>query len=155
MLKGDVICLAQRERPSEPSATTANHASRTFGTTEATRSTQAKLQATTRRDERTTMTNGRGGDGRAQRRRTARGRLRRRSLDEGVTRPTRDLTTWSRGRRRRRGCSGSLDKPRAANAIGLTEGRTPRRSGTTGGRRRRRPGPARRRRGQPAAAAQR
>ncbi len=45
MLKGDVTCLAQRERPSEPSAMTANHASRTSGTTEATRSTPAKLQA--------------------------------------------------------------------------------------------------------------
>ncbi len=27
MLKDDVTCLAQRERPSEPSATTTNHAS--------------------------------------------------------------------------------------------------------------------------------
>ena len=45
MLKGDATCLAQRERPSEPSAMTANHASGTSGTTEATRSTQAKLQA--------------------------------------------------------------------------------------------------------------
>ena len=45
MFKDDVTCLAQRERPSEPSATTTNHASGTSGTTEATRSTQAKLQA--------------------------------------------------------------------------------------------------------------
>ncbi len=45
MLKGDATCLAQREWPSEPSATTANHASGTSGTTEATRSTKAKLQA--------------------------------------------------------------------------------------------------------------
>ena len=45
MLKDDVTCLAQREWPSEPSATTANHASRTSRTTEATRNTQAKLQA--------------------------------------------------------------------------------------------------------------
>ncbi len=45
MLKDDVTCLAPRERPFEPSATTANHASGTSGTTEATRSTQAKLQA--------------------------------------------------------------------------------------------------------------
>ena len=45
MLKDDVTCLAQRERPSEPLATTANHASGTSGTTEATRSTQAKLPA--------------------------------------------------------------------------------------------------------------
>ncbi len=45
MLKDDVTCLAQRERPSEPSATTANHASGSSRTTEATRSTQAKLQA--------------------------------------------------------------------------------------------------------------
>jgi hypothetical protein len=44
MLKGDATCLAQREQPSEPSATTANHASETSGMTEATRSTQAKLQ---------------------------------------------------------------------------------------------------------------
>ncbi len=43
MLKDDVTCLAQREQPFEPSATTANHASGTFGTTEATRNTQAKL----------------------------------------------------------------------------------------------------------------
>nr|CAE02469.2 OSJNBa0042D13.22 [Oryza sativa Japonica Group]CAE05167.2 OSJNBa0013A04.4 [Oryza sativa Japonica Group] len=163
MLKDDVSCLAQRERPSEPSATTANHASGTSGMTEATRSTQAKLQAykeaitihkkkaqgslandyrhrytgtgvdnrttgtgrhrknedgaargeiltTTRRGVGTTTTNGRGGDRRAQRRRTARGRLRRRSLDEGETRPARGLTTRSRGRRRRRGCSGTLDE---------------------------------------------
>ena len=58
----------------------------------------------------TATTNGRGGDRRAQRRRTARGRLRRRSLDEGETRPARGLTTRSRGRRRGRGCSGSLDE---------------------------------------------
>ncbi len=45
MLKDDMTCLAQRERPSEPSATTTNHASETSGTTKATRSTQAKLQA--------------------------------------------------------------------------------------------------------------
>ena len=45
MLKDDVTCLAQRERLSEPSATTTNHASGTSGTTKATRSTQAKLQA--------------------------------------------------------------------------------------------------------------
>ena len=45
MLKDDVTCLAQRERPSEPSATTANHGSETSRTTEATRNTQAKLQA--------------------------------------------------------------------------------------------------------------
>ncbi len=45
MLKDDATCLAQRERPSEPSATIANHASGTFETIEATRSTQAKLQA--------------------------------------------------------------------------------------------------------------
>ena len=45
MLKDDVTCLAQREWPSEPSAMIANHASRTSGRTEATRSTQAKLQA--------------------------------------------------------------------------------------------------------------
>jgi hypothetical protein len=44
MLKDDVTCLAQRQRPSEPLATTTNHASGTSGT-EATRSTQAKLQA--------------------------------------------------------------------------------------------------------------
>ena len=44
MLKGDATCLAQRERPSEPSVTTANNASGTSGTIEATRSTQAKLQ---------------------------------------------------------------------------------------------------------------
>ena len=45
MFKDDVTCLAQRERTSEPSATTENHASGTSGTTKTTRSTQAKLQA--------------------------------------------------------------------------------------------------------------
>ncbi len=44
MLKDDETCLAQREQPSEPSVTTANHASETSGMTEATRSKQAKLQ---------------------------------------------------------------------------------------------------------------
>ena len=44
MLKGDATCLAQRERPSEPSATTTKYALETSGTTEATQSTQAKLQ---------------------------------------------------------------------------------------------------------------
>ncbi len=39
MLKGDVTCLAKRERPSEPSATTADHASGTSRMTKATQST--------------------------------------------------------------------------------------------------------------------
>ncbi len=54
---------------------------------------------TTRRGVGTTTTNGRGGDGRERRRRMARGRLRRRSLDEGETRPAQGLTT--RGRQTR------------------------------------------------------
>ncbi len=44
MLKGDVTCLAQRERPSEPSATTVNHASGTSETTGGMLSTQVKLK---------------------------------------------------------------------------------------------------------------
>src|SRR5512135_3599189 len=100
---------------------------------------RGEILTTTRRGEGTTMTNGRGGDGWERRRRKARGRLRRRSLDEGETQPARGLTTRSRGRRRRRGCC-TLDETRAANANSSTEGRTPRRPGTTRGRRRRRPG---------------